>query len=196
MGRELEFKYGIKGHDEFDQIKSILQSEFRGDWQRINMDSSYFDTAARHLARNQWTLRIRSENHNSILTCKVPRNDGSRGEWAVENVSLPNGLMALVRKGAPEALMDLYSVPLRPICSARFTRICRLAEIPGATVEIALDRGILMGSSKEMPFWELEVELKEGSDEAVRQWSQAFAEENGLKPEPRSKFSRAVALAL
>ena len=69
-------------------------------------------------------------------------------------------------------------------------------EIPGGKVELALDEGILMGRGKELPFAEVEVELKEGTDEAAVAFAKALAEEFGLVPEEKSKFARARALAM
>ena len=66
---------------------------------------------------------------------------------------------------------------------------------PGAVVELALDRGVLLGGGQELPFAEMEVELKEGSEEAAIRFAQALAEEFSLEPAHKSKHARAVALA-
>jgi phenylalanyl-tRNA synthetase beta subunit len=52
-------------------------------------------------------------------------------------------------------------------CGARFTRKACTVTLPGCTVEIALDVGILMGNNREMPLCEVEIELKSGSEEAA-----------------------------
>ena len=62
-------------------------------------------------------------------------------------------------------------------------------------MEIALDQGILTGGNREQPFAELEVELKEGSEEAAIRFAEGLAAKYGLTPEKKSKFARARALA-
>jgi inorganic triphosphatase YgiF len=81
-------------------------------------------------------------------------------------------------------------------CGARFTRLAAPLEIPGGRVELALDQGVLLGRGKELPFAEVEVELKEGSDPAAIAFAQALAEEFQLEKEPKSKFVRAMTLAM
>ena len=61
-------------------------------------------------------------------------------------------------------------------------------------MEIALDEGVLLGGGKELPLCELEVELKEGSREAMDAFAAQIAEIYGLQPERKSKFARAIAL--
>ena len=67
--------------------------------------------------------------------------------------------------------------------------------VDGAVVEIALDRGVLLGGGREVPLCEVEVELKAGQPEAAVAFAENLAEEFGLRPERKSKFRRALALA-
>ena len=80
-------------------------------------------------------------------------------------------------------------------CAARFTRLAKLVEADGCTVELALDEGTLLGGGKALPLAEVEVELKAGSEAAAVAFAQALAAEFGLTPEPKSKVQRALALA-
>lgn len=194
MGKELELKYRIDSQAQYSQIRELLEERYPGGWTQISMATSYYDTADRYLARRHWTLRIRAENDTTVLTCKTPAEGNSRNEWEVPEGSLPHGLVALVRRGAPEELMELHQVPLVVSCGARFTRRCRLLDLGGTTAELALDGGSLLGGRKELPFWELELELKTGNPQQVYDWCEAFARETGLEIEPRSKFARASAL--
>ena len=59
---------------------------------------------------------------------------------------------------------------------------------------MALDQGELLGGSRREPLCEVEVELKTGSMEACDRFARELAVQFGLQPEPRSKFSRALAL--
>ena len=85
---------------------------------------------------------------------------------------------------------------MKPFCGAKFTRLAKTLEVPGAVVELALDQGAVTGGRREQPLAEVEVELKEGSDAAAEAFAAALAEEFGLVPEERSKLARARALAL
>jgi len=61
-------------------------------------------------------------------------------------------------------------------------------------VELALDVGILTGDRREAPLREVELELKEGPDEALLTFGPQFAAKYALQKEPLSKFARAKRL--
>ena len=92
--------------------------------------------------------------------------------------------------------MLLHLPTLIPVCGAKFTRLSRLLELPDARVELALDRGVLLGGSKEIPFCEVELELKSGSEETLVALANSLAAEFSLKAEPQSKFARARQLTI
>ena len=190
MGREFELKFQV------DPKKIAAIREKYGDFTPISMETSYYDTQDLKLAIHQWTLRRRMENNVSVCTFKRPRDDGSRAEWEVEASSIMEGVMQLCQAGADWELMRIASGGLIQTCGARFTRLAATLEIPGGKVELALDQGVLLGRNKELPFAEVEVELKEGSDDAALAFAQALAAEFGLMEEPRSKFVRAMTLAM
>ena len=106
------------------------------------------------------------------------------------------GILALCKAGADEELLRVTAGGLMEVCGARFTRLAKTLEIPGGTVELALDQGVLLGKGKELPLAEVEVELKAGTDQAATAFANALAEEFGLVPEEKSKFLRAMALAM
>ena len=74
-------------------------------------------------------------------------------------------------------------------------RVSRIMEAENCTVELALDTGCLLGGGRELPFTEVEVELKAGPESAAAAFAQALAAEFGLTPEPKSKYRRALELA-
>jgi len=104
--------------------------------------------------------------------------------------------MKLCQAGADWELMRITAGGLMETCGARFTRLAKQIDVPGGKVELALDQGVLIGKGKELPFWEVEVELKEGADEVASDFAKALAEEFRLTAEPKSKFVRAMALAM
>ena len=61
-------------------------------------------------------------------------------------------------------------------------------------MELALDGGVLLGGGQELPFAEVEVELKSGEDSVAQTFAEALAKEFDLKEQPKSKLARAMAL--
>ena len=189
MGREFELKYRADAG-----VLAAIQKKF-GEFTAITMETAYYDTQDSLLNRLHWTLRRRYENGVSVCTLKTPAAGGGRGEWEVQAPDIAAALPLLQQLDTPEGLRIFTADCLVLSCSARFIRLAKTVEIPGAVVELALDRGVLLGGGKELPFAEMEVELKEGSEEAAIRFAQALAAEFSLVPEHKSKHARAVALA-
>ena len=189
MGREFELKYAAD-----PEQQAALQRDFALSWQKFAMETTYYDTASGDLGRLHWTLRRRFENGRSVCTVKTPSPDGGRGEWELECDNIMDAIPELCKLGAPHTLMICAAMGVQEVCGARFTRQAATLEIEGAVVEIALDRGVLTGRGKEIPLCEIEVELKEGSEDAAAAFAIALAQEYGLRPETRSKIARALAL--
>ena len=190
MGREFELKFRS------DADKNAVIKEKYGDFTTISMETTYYDTPDRKLSQLHCTLRRRMENETSVCTYKCPHKDGGRGEWEVEAANIEEGVIKLCEAGAGKELLPTAAGRLVEVCGARFTRLAASLEVPGATVELALDQGVLIGNGKELPFAEVEVELKEGTDETAAAFARVLAQEYGLIPEAKSKFARAMALAM
>ena len=189
MGREFELKYRA------DAAAIAAIREKIGEFTSISMETAYYDTPSGEFGRRHWTLRRRYENGLSVCTLKTPAPDGSRGEWEVRAETIETAIPSLVEAGAPEALTSLAAEGLTLSCGARFTRLAKSVASPGAVLELALDEGVLLGGGQELPFAEVEAELKEGSEEAVRAFADALAAEFALEEETRSKHARAMLLA-
>ncbi len=189
MGREFEIKYAAKPGDlEFFRSKyPHLDS--------ISMETVYYDSMDGNLGNLHWTLRRRMENGRAVCTLKTPAGGVLRNEWEVECGDIHDAIELLLLQGAPRQLLLFAAKGLKESCGARFTRLAGLIETEGATVELALDEGVLLGGGKELPFREVEIELKEGSEEAALRFAEQLAAQRDLKPEPRSKVARARALA-
>lgn len=190
MGREFELKFAADGR-KLDAIRADLGGEFH----TFAMETAYYDTPDASCAARRWTLRRRLENSVGIVTLKTPLPDGSRGEWECVSETVEAGIERLCELGAPAELRSVAGAGLVQVCAARFTRLAKTVELENAVVELALDRGVLIGGGRELPFAEAEVELKSGSDEAAECYARLLAEKHGLMPEPKSKYVRALALA-
>lgn len=189
MGREFELKYAAT-----EAELALLRSRYP-QLTPIAMETTYYDTPAGTLGKLHWTLRRRMENGKSVCTLKTPLPDGSRGEWETECDKILNAIEPLCALGAPKQLALLTAGGVEPVCGAKFTRLAGRIDANGCTVELALDRGVLTGGGKILPFAEVEVELKDGAEAAAVAFAEALARELGLRPEPRSKVARARALA-
>lgn len=190
MGREFELKFAAT-----EAQQDAIRAKF-GDFAEISMATTYYDTPDHALAARHITLRKRLENGQSVCTVKTPHADGGRGEWELQWDDPTTMVEALCSIGAPVELLVLTAGGIKPVCGARFTRLALpIALEDGSTAELALDRGILMGGSRQIPLCEVEVELKSGSDEAVITFAKVLSAEFGLTPQHQSKFRRAQKLA-
>lgn len=189
MGREFELKYAAA-----PAVLDALERTYP-DGKVITMETTYYDAPSRVLSQRHWTLRRRLENGVSVCTLKTPCPDGGRGEWETECTDILKAVPALIGLGAPEALAELTSPGVLPICGARFTRQAVTLEFGGSMLELALDQGILLGGGKTLPLCEVEVELKEGTDAAAIAFASILAQKYHLRPEKKSKFRRAKDLA-
>ena len=190
MGREFELKYRADA-EKIDAIREKF-----GGFTSISMETAYYDTFDMKLAFHHWTLRRRMENGVSVCTFKKPMEDGSRAEWEVNCDNIMQGILQLCQAGAPWELMRATAGGVQPFCGPKFTRLSRLLTLEdGTKVELALDEGILTGGSRKQEFAEVEVELKEGSEEAAVLFAKLLAAEFSLTPEPEAKVVRARKLA-
>jgi inorganic triphosphatase YgiF len=189
MGMELEWKYAATTED-LQAIRACF-----GGFGAIAMATTYYDTPGGDLSARRVTLRSRQENHRTVCTVKTPNANGSRGEWEVTGMTIEEAIPVLCKLSGWEELPALAATGVHPTCGARFTRLAVTLTLAECNLELALDQGELLGGGREVPLCEVEVEFKSGSQEAALRFAVTLAEAYGLQPEPRSKYSRAKALA-
>lgn len=198
MGREFEVKLRVPSEEVLDRIledSELLALAQGPDWE-LHMESTYFDTPDRLLSSRRWTLRCRRENDRSVVTVKTPAPGRGRGEWEVEGENPALAAPRLCALGAPAELLELVNRGIAPRCGARFVRTARMLRLPGGSLaELAADWGILTGGNRQERLVELEVELKEGKESDVEEFSKMIREKFSLMEEPMSKFARAARLA-
>lgn len=190
MGQEFELKYRATP----GQIAAIRDAF--GPFREISMETTYYDALDHSLSARRWTLRRRFENGISVCTLKTPGENGVRGEWETEWGDIRSAATELCKLGAPAELTGLVQNGLVEVCGAAFTRLAATLSPENCTIELALDQGVLLGGGKELPLREVEVELKSGSEAAAVAFANLLAEKYGLIPEHRSKYKRALTLAL
>ena len=190
MGVEFELKFSAQA----EQQEAIFEA-FSGDYQTFQMETTYYDALDSALSERHITLRRRFENGESVCTVKTPTSGYGRGEWDCRCDKIEDAIPELCKLGAPEELISLTAGGVAAICGAKFTRRALLVEYAGAALELALDKGVLMGGGKEVPLCEVEVELKSGAEESAVEFGMILARRFGLIPQKKSKFRRALALA-
>jgi len=189
MGIEFELKYRIRP-ETMEALAAAM-----GPGAVLEMETTYYDTPDGALSKHRWTLRRRYENGKSVCTLKTPAGVSARREWEVEAPTVEAGIPELCKLGGPEELKKLTASGLIPTCGARFRRRYWTESFRDSVLELALDRGVLLGGGREQPLCELEVELKSGSPEDAVAYARILAEKYGLEPEEKSKFRRALDLA-
>ena len=193
MGKEIESKF-VCSAETFEAIKAAYPNA-----SPIEMETTYYATFDGMLNNLLWTLRTRLENGVSVCTLKTPgdkKNPDVRNEWELEGDNLMRAIPELVKMGAPIQLMELSISGLMQVCGAKFTRLAQKIEYEGTLLELALDKGVLIGGHLTEPIQEVEVELKDGSEEGMNAFIAQLREKFELTPEKKSKYKRAMALAI
>lgn len=189
MGVEYELKFRAT-----PEQQAAIREQIEGQEKEYDMATTYFDANDGGLSARHYTLRRRMENERSVCTLKAPIDEFGRGEWETECDCINAAIEKLCKLGAPTNLKKLTENGIKEVCGARFHRIAKTVILPEGTVELALDRGVLMGGGKELALCEVEVELKEGTPEMTHAYALLLAARYGLIPEKFSKFRRAMAL--
>lgn len=187
MSTEFELKFRAT-----PELIGAIAAAYPGGTQ-IVMATTYFDTPQRSLSARKWTLRHRQENDLHVCTLKTPTGDAnSRHEFEVFTPDIHAAIREL-EKQCP-GLEALTAGGVAVSCGARFTRIAVPVALGESTAELALDQGVLINGSRELPFAEVEVELKSGEKVDAAAFAALLAGKYGLTPEHKSKHYRAMEL--
>lgn len=190
MGLEYEKKYGAA-----PDILQKIDDDLSGTPYIFQMETTYYDTPQGDLSGRKITLRRRKENGISVCTLKTPTSSDARGEFQVEADNITEAIPELCKLSGFGELLSLTEGGVIPVCGAKFTRTARKVTFGESTLEVALDRGVLLGGGKELPLYELEVELLSGKEADADAYGRLLAEKYGLQEEKHSKFRRALALS-
>lgn len=190
MGLEYEKKYRADR-----ETLALIDDAFTEPSYRLEMETTYYDTPDGALSARKITLRRRYENGISVCTLKTPTGTAARGEFQVEKADIAEAILELCKLSGFDALLDLTATGIVPVCGAKFTRTARQISFGNSALEVALDRGVLTGGGKELPLYELEVELLSGEPGDADLYGGILAAKFSLSEEKTSKFRRALALA-
>ena len=168
----------------------------------VALRATYYDTATSALGRAGWGLRLRWEGEAGwVQTIKGPLlADGlSRPEHNAPRGHAPS-LPALdlhAHDALPEAaaLLRALNEPLQAQFGTEIERLRARSRLGDPHVELALDRGLLLGGGATATVCELELEWLAGPLGPLWDEAERWVRTHGLVLEPRSKAARGHALA-
>jgi inorganic triphosphatase YgiF len=188
---EHELKFYIPGASLY-KLEMALR---RGRVEQTELRALYFDTASRELASQKIALRLRLEGQHWVQTLKMP-GEGLLSRLEFNHQRSGPELDLCLYQGTPAALvLERLAQPLTIRYETQVMRTLRLLRVPGALLEIALDRGFIQASSLQLPVQELEIELKSGSSGALLACAKKWQQAHPLILDLRSKSERGDQLA-
>ncbi len=159
------------------------------------------DTPTRALTTQYHELRLRHLPGHIIVTYKGPNlGSGARHEREEIEATFTGALPQDYRQWSPEIARGIAPIvgkaTLAPLVEMDMRRrTWRILRQSGTIAELALDEGIIRASGRATPVRELEIELKEaGTREDLTALTQALTDQLPLRPEPRGKLERGLAL--
>jgi triphosphatase len=167
------------------------------------LDNVYYDTEDQRLRARGLAFRVRKDGRRYYQTLKSDDAEGLaayRGEWQNPLRSAEPDL-ALMPEGGRAALDGAIDPDdLRPVFATRVQRTVRRVETTDhagrpSLIEAALDLGGIEANGARLPIAEVELELLEGSPEALYALALELEGLAPLRLETRSKSARGYALA-
>jgi CHAD domain-containing protein len=168
----------------------------------VEMCDTYLDTASRAILGAGYVLRHRQREHDVVMTLKS--TGGARGgvhRREELEITLPRDVAPADWPADPlrdKVLALCTGAPLEPLVELTQRRRFRAVTRDGREIaELALDEVTVATAVGELPpYRELEVELRaDGTEADLELLVSALRDDLALKPEPLSKFERAMAAA-
>jgi inorganic triphosphatase YgiF len=193
-GREVELKLRLEKAAVPRLRKAVAALAMVEAPRRRTLRSTYFDTPDCALFAAGWRLRVRQQGRHHVQTLKSEAG-GLAGR--VELESAVSGPMPEPERfeAAATALPDALSAgPLEPLFTTEIRRTAWLVRHGGTLVEIALDTGQVRAGERTEDLCELELELKQGSADALYSLALVLLETVPFRLEARAKSDRGFAL--
>jgi CHAD domain-containing protein/inorganic triphosphatase YgiF len=198
---EIEAKFAVPDVETFrrlraaDQLAGLALSAA----QIRQVSDTYLDTPDRRVLAAGYACRRREEPEGIIMTLKGLRGlEGAVHRREELEVRLPADQPPAEWPASPVrdlALQLIGDAPLIPLFNLHQTRILRMMSQGEQTVaQLSLDEVRLSVAGRDQAYFELEAELTPpGNEDDLAAIVAHLQDEWGLKPEPRSKFERALA---
>ncbi|WP_263080742.1 CYTH domain-containing protein [Endozoicomonas sp. Mp262] len=200
MSQETELKLSVSEHD----IAKLLTLSF---WNQhaierpdsFHLGNTYFDTPDRALNKARVALRVREKEGLYFQTLKTRGHSinglSTRGEWEwpLTSRELDFSLLEALQL---EALEGIAYDSLTPLFATDFrrTRWNLVWDEPYARIEAAFDRGHVQAKGRQSVICELELELLEGSEQALIRMAEQISRDVHLTPSDKSKAERGFEL--
>lgn len=174
--------------------------------QPVALANIYFDTPALTLARSKSALRLRHTPDGWLQTFKTAGTASSgmhsRHEWEMPIVGEALEIDTLLQacdEPTVAAALRAAAPDLIEMFRTNFTRTLWQLASKGATVEAAIDQGVVLanvnGESRQAPILEVELELKSGDETALHELTNELCRNvPGLTPDDISKAQRGYRL--
>ena len=166
METELKFALSPEAHR---AVEKLVGQE--GEATRHNDVSTYFDTPDLRLHKAGFSLRVRRRSDRDAYVQTVKSAGDSQlvrneWEWPVQRETPELGVLGEVPGLQP--VLDGHGEDLREIFRTEVEREQQtLHPMPGAAVELAFDYGVIAAGEQRERLSELELELKDGKEEAL-----------------------------
>ncbi len=200
---EIEAKFSVPDEDTWLKLQTIntLAGYTLSAGTTKHVHDTFVDTPDQLILASRQVCRQREVDGRIVMTLKSDHQvEGAvhrREEW---EVTLPHALP--IEQWPPsvirERLLGLVGrTALVPLFDQHQTRIVRwVTQADRVVAEMSVDRVDLSIKGYTQHYFEVEIELKDaGAEEDLAALIACLSSEWGLAPEPRSKFSRALALA-
>lgn len=169
----------------------------------IDLSAVYYDTADLALSKAGCALRVRTDGGRFVMTFKAKRREAGkaleRGEWKWPVRNLEPDLAALspfLPQFLPvAAVAKIEREALQPMVRTVVRRTTRMLATPLGRIELAIDRGRIVAGDRSVPVSEVELELMDGSIEALFLLAHELVLHFPLRPSVRSKSARGFDLA-
>jgi CHAD domain-containing protein/adenylate cyclase class IV len=165
----------------------------------VQHEDRYVDTATRSLAEAGYAGRLRTSGDDTVITLKgLRRHDDGGAAHRREELEGPADLAADIvdwpASAARDALLAIAgSGLLSELVRIRQQRRKRLYAKDGTVVEVSVDGvEVAQGDTVIERFAELELELREGDEDALDALADLLSEVEELVPADTSKFERAL----
>jgi inorganic triphosphatase YgiF len=205
-GAEVEIELKLCGEPEALKrafAAAPIQNRATGRARSHRLENVYFDTPDQRLRARGLAFRVRKDGRRYYQTLKSDDAEGLaayRGEWQNPLRSSEPDL-ALMPEGGRAALDGAVDTgELRPLFATHVRRTVRRIETTdqaggSSVIEAALDLGAIEANGATLPIAEVELELLEGSPEALYALALELNALAPLRLETRSKSARGYALA-
>lgn len=199
MASEIELKLELPP-EAAERVAALpwLQELAIGPATQKKLVSVYFDTAKRKLRTHGLSLRVRHQDGRRLQTIKL-ENKGARGafgrdEWEKE-IGRDRPDLKLAEGTALERLATRkLKRKLRPLFETAIDRMAIPLRCDGATLELALDRGLIRGNGRRQTVSEIEIEVKDGDPRALATVGERLARSVPVTYGASSKAERGYAM--